>query len=77
MKIKGLLIAFAVVIVGCSPAEQETAQAPQVAQAAEAPAGNDIPRTPSGKPDFNSSRRLPKRPINWFQATLFRFQRQK
>ena len=53
MKITGLLVAFAVLIVGCSPVEQETAQSPQVAQAAEAPSGGDIPRTPNGKPDFN------------------------
>jgi len=56
MKIKGLLIAFAVLIVGCSPAGQDSAQAPQQASpavAAAEPSGDDIPRTPSGRPDFN------------------------
>ena len=56
MKIQWLLIAIAVFVAGCSPAEntssESQSQPAQVASAAEAP-GNDIPRTPSGKPDFN------------------------
>jgi hypothetical protein len=56
MKIQWLLIAIAVFVAGCSPAEntssESQSQPAQVAAAAEAP-GNDIPRTPSGKPDFN------------------------
>ena len=55
MKIQGLLLAFAVLLVGCSPAENTTetqSQPSQVAAAAEA-SGSDIPRGPNGKPDFN------------------------
>ena len=56
MKIQWLLLSFAVLIVGCSPADNgsttQTQQPAQVADAAEA-MGSDIPRTPSGKPDFN------------------------
>ena len=52
MKIQWLLLAIAVFVVGCSPADTSNTQSAQVAQAAEAPM-SDIPRTPSGKPDFN------------------------
>ncbi len=56
MKIQWLLPAIAVFVAGCSPAENTTSesqpQPSQVAAAAEAP-GGDIPRTPSGRPDFN------------------------
>ncbi len=56
MKMKGLLVAIAVTIAGCSPADRESAQvsrhvSAQVAHAAEA--ASTIPRTPSGKPDLN------------------------
>ena len=55
MKNQWLLSVIAVLVVGCSPAENTTmgeSQPAQVASAAEA-SGSDIPRTPSGKPDFN------------------------
>ena len=55
MKNLWLLSVIAVLAVGCSPAENPTmgeSQSAQVASAAEA-MNNDIPRTPSGKPDFN------------------------
>ena len=57
MKNQWLLSAISVIVVGCSPAENTTtsesqSQPAQVAAAAEA-MGNDIPRTPGGKPDFN------------------------
>lgn len=54
MKLKGLLVAMAVTsIVGCSPAEQGAAPASQQADQSAQAASSDIPRTPSGKPDFN------------------------
>ena len=52
MKIQWLLLAIAVLVVGCSPADTTDTQSTQVAQAADAPM-SDIPRTPNGKPDFN------------------------
>jgi hypothetical protein len=52
MKIQGLLIAIVVIFAGCSPTETTEFQPPQVAAEAAAP-GGDIPRGPSGKPDFN------------------------
>ena len=52
MKIQWLLSAIAVLFVGCSPTETTESQPTQVAAAAEA-AGDDIPRGPNGKPDFN------------------------
>jgi len=54
MKINWLLLALStsVLIVGCSPANNQSTQSfSTVVEAAEA--GNDIPRTPNGKPDFN------------------------
>ena len=56
MKIQWSLLAIAVFVAGCSPAENTTSesqpQPSQVAAAAES-SGGDIPRTPSGRPDFN------------------------
>ena len=52
MKIQWLLVAIAVLFVGCSPTETTQTQPTQVAQAAEA-MGSDIPRGPNGKPDLN------------------------
>jgi hypothetical protein len=52
MKIQWLLLATAVLVVGCSPADTNNNQSAPVAMAAEAPT-SDIPRTPNGKPDFN------------------------
>ena len=55
MKNLWLLSVIAVLAVGCSPAENPTmgeSQSAQVVSAAEA-MNNNIPRTPSGKPDFN------------------------
>ena len=57
MKNQWLLSAISMIVVGCSPAENTTTsesqpQPAQVVSAAEA-SGNDIPRTPGGKPDFN------------------------
>ena len=51
MKIQGLLIATAVLFVGCSPTETTETQTSQVA-APEAIA-SDVPRGPNGKPDLN------------------------
>ena len=55
MKIKGLLVAIAVVVAGCSPVEQESVQVNQQASGVvyAAEAGSNIPRTPTGKPDLN------------------------
>ena len=54
MKIQWLPLAIAALVAGCAPAENSSNESTpaQVASAAEAP-DNDIPRTPSGKPDFN------------------------
>ena len=55
MKNLWLLSVIAVLAVSCSPAENPTMGEPQSAQVAAAAEAmsNDIPRTPSGKPDFN------------------------
>ena len=50
MKIKWLPALLAVLVLSCSPSGPSPS--PSSAQAASSPA-NAIPRTPSGKPDFN------------------------
>ena len=52
MKIQWLLVAFAMLFVSCSPSDTAQSEPTQVASAAES-SGAGIPRTPSGKPDFN------------------------